>query len=195
MKSHTLYRAFILCITLAFSSFLLTEAQAAGTPTIDGLISEGEYSNSVDFDKGNFRLLWRIDQDRLDMAIDAKAAGWVSIGFDPTSIMANSDMIFCIIGSDGRLQAIDAWSSGPFGPHPADTDQGGKNSLLASAARRSGDRVVFEFSRLLETGDKLDKPIPKSGKLKVIWAYSSSLAFNSKHQKAGSAVLDLGAAK
>jgi hypothetical protein len=82
-----------------------------------------------------------------------------------------------------------------FGPHPADIDQGGRDSILSFAGKRSGDRVVFEFSRLLNTGDKFDKVIPASGKLKLIFAYSSSLQFTANHSKAGSAVIDTGGSK
>jgi len=164
---------------------------AAYAVEVDGALAPNEYAREISLDKGNFRILWRIVEDRLYMAIDAKAAGWVSVGFEPTSVMANSDMIFGILGKDGALQAVDAWSTGTFGPHPPDASQGGSDSLLASAARRSGDRVVFEFSRLLATGDKFDRTIPAAGKFKVIWAYSSSLQFTARHSRGGSVILEM----
>lgn len=187
-------RIFSVALIILFISSSLS-AVAASAPAIDGILADGEYPNAADLDKGNFRLLWRFEGDRIHMAIDAKASGWVSVGFEPTSVMANSDMIFGILGKDGKLQSVDAWSTGMFGPHPPDTNQGGKDDLLSSAAVRTGDRVVFEFARLLSTGDKFDKPIPRTGKFKVIWAYSSSLSFTAKHQKAGSVILDMGASK
>jgi hypothetical protein len=156
---------------------------------VNGTIARGEYPREMSFDNGNFRLLWKIQGDAIFMAIDAKAAGWVAIGFDPTNIMANADMIFGIVDKSGKLQSIDAWSTGMFGPHPPDQDQGGQNSILASAAGRSRDRVVFEFSRKLNTADRLDKVIPAKGSFKVIWAYSSSPQFNAKHSRAGKATL------
>jgi len=158
---------------------------------INGSIAQGEYARETSFDNGNFRLLWKIEGDAIFMAIDAKAAGWVSIGFEPTNIMANADMIFGIVDKSGKLQSIDAWSTGMFGPHPPDVNQGGKDSILASAAGRTQDRVVFEFSRKLNTDDKLDKIIPAKGSFKVIWAYSSSLQFTAKHSKAGKATLEM----
>ena len=171
--------------------FLALIGSAAYAVDVDGVLVPNEYAKEISLDKGNFRILWRIVDDRLHMAIDAKAAGWISVGFEPTSVMANSDMIFGMLGKDGVLQTVDAWSTGMFGPHPPDANQGGSDSILASAARRSGDRVVFEFSRLLATGDKFDKTVPSAGKFKVIWAYSSSLQFNAKHSRGGNVTLEM----
>ena len=127
--------------------------------------------------------------------IEAQSKGWVSVGFDPSSIMANSDMIFGIVGADGKVEAIDAWSTGSFGPHPADADQKGSHSLLAAAGSRAGESVVFEFSRMLDTKDARDKVISLNAPMKVIWATGPSMAFKAKHDRAGSAMLAFGAAK
>lgn len=162
---------------------------AAYAVDVDGVIKQGEYSKEAVFDKGNFRLLWEFQGDKIYMAIDAKTAGWVAVGFDPATVMSKSDMIFGLVGAPGNVQAVDAWSTGMFGPHPPDVDQGGSNNILSYAGQRSGDRVTFEFSRLLNTGDKFDKIIPQSGNFKVMWAYGPNLQFNSKHTKAGSASL------
>ena len=159
---------------------------------VDGKIAQGEYAREESFDKGSFRLLWRIVGDTAYMAIEATAKGWVSVGFEPTRVMANSDMIFGFVEASGAVRAVDAWSTGLFGPHPPDADQGGSDSILAFAGSRSGDKVVFEFSRLLDTKDKFDKVIPTSGSFKIIWAHSQSMGFNAKHNKAGSATLSMG---
>lgn len=174
---------------------LLAIVSAAFAAEVDGVISPAEYTRESVFDAGNYRLLWHIDGDKIFMAMDVKAPGWVAIGFEPTSVMANADMIFGMVAADGKTQAIDAWSTGMFGPHPPDTNQGGADSLIASAGTRSGDRVVFEFSRLLATGDKFDKTVPSSGSFKIIWAYGANLQFTAKHTKAGSAVLTMGPQK
>jgi len=169
--------------------FLVMIGSAAFAVDVDGIIKAGEYSKEAVFDKGNYRLLWEFDNDKLYMAIVAKTTGWVAIGFDPGVAMANADMIFGLVGEQGNVQAIDAWSTGMFGPHPPDVNQGGNSDILSFAGSRTGDTVTFEFSRLLNTGDKFDKVIPTSGNFKVIWAYGPSLQFTAKHTKAGSAIL------
>ena len=180
---------------LAALLILALAGTAAYAVEVNGILAQGEYAKEASFDNGNFRLLWSVVGDKLFMAIDAKAAGWVAVGFEPTSIMANADMVFGIVDAAGSATCVDAWSKGMFGPHPADIDQGGRDSILSFAGKRSGDRVVIEFSRLLNTGDRFDKAIPASGKLKLIFAYSSSLQFNANHRKAGSAIIDMGGSK
>ena len=106
--------------------------------------------------------------------------------------MANADMIFGFVEASGSVKAVDAWSTGIFGPHPPDTEQGGKDSILSFAGARSDNRVLFEFSRALDTGDKFDKVIPTTGSFKIIWAQSQNMGFTAKHSKAGSATLDMG---
>ena len=103
--------------------FLILAVSAAGAVDVDGKILPGEYAREQSFEKGSFRLLWRIVDDKIFMAIDSDAKGWVSVGFEPTRIMANSDMIFGFVEASGSIKAVDAWSTGMFGPHPADTAQ------------------------------------------------------------------------
>lgn len=168
---------------------------AAFAANLDGAVTPGEYSREVAVDKGNFKLLWQVEGEKIFMAIEAKAPGWVAIGFEPTNIMANADMIFGIVGEGKDVQAIDAWSTGSFGPHPPDADQGGKNNIIGYAGSRKDGVVVFEFSRLLSTGDTYDKIIPRTGNFKIIWAYSASLKFNAMHSRAGSLTISMDGAK
>lgn len=181
---------------LIISVFILCSLSGLAAVDIDGKLSPGEYSSSQVLSKDIFTLHWQVEGSNIHFAIEAVAKGWVAIGLDPGSIMARSDMIFGIMGTDGKLQAVDAWCTNALGPHPADVDQGGTANLLASAATRSGDTVIFEFTRLLDTGDaKTDKVIEPGKEMKIIWAYSNNLAFNSKHSRAGSAKLVFGTAK
>lgn len=176
---------------LSFAFLMLLVGSTAFAANIDGVLSPGEYSKTVSLDKGNFKILWKIEGETVFMAIEAKSPGWVAVGFEPTNVMANSDMIFGLVGEGKDVQAIDAWSTGMFGPHPPDADQGGKNSILSFSGLRKDGNVVFEFSRLLSTGDKFDKIIPKTGNFKVIWAYGPNLQFNASHKRAGSVVLSM----
>ncbi len=163
----------------------------SAVPKQDGVISQGEYAHTASFGDDKFVLHWSLSANSVSMGIDAESPGWVAIGFDPVTIMDKADMIFCSVGKDGRVKTMDAFSTGVFGPHPDDVALGGKNDLRRTAGRRSGERIVFEFVRRLDTKDKFDKPIPASGGLKLIWACGESDDFESHHIKAGSEILDL----
>ena len=178
-------------------SFVLMLAAAASiwAVEIDGKIGKNEYASSQALSNGVFTLYWQVEGDKIHIAIEAISQGWVAIGLDPGAVMSNSDMIFGLVAPDGKTTAIDAWSTGLFGPHPADTELGGADSILASAGSREGNKVVFEFTRLLDTKDKFDKAIALDKPMKLIWATGPSLVWTAKHDKKGSAKVSFGEAK
>jgi hypothetical protein len=180
-------------------AFALVFALAAGASLwsvdLDGKIGAGEYTSSQVLSQGDFTLYWQIEGNKIYIAIEALSPGWVAIGLDPGAIMSNADMIFGLVAADGKTTALDCWSTGPFGPHPADSAQGGADSILASAGSRNGDKVVFEFSRLLDTKDKFDKAIVPGRPMKLIWATGPSLVSTAKHLKKGSAQVSFGGNK
>jgi hypothetical protein len=155
--------------------------------TADGVITPGEYQKNKSF--GDFELSWTADDQYLYMGIKAKTLGWVAVGFDPESMMKNADIIEGYV-KDGNLSIADMYSSGQFGPHPADTEQGGTDDILASGGKLETGYTTIEFKRKLDTGDKYDKPL-HSGLNKIIWAYGSDPQFTLKHMARGSGEIDL----
>jgi hypothetical protein len=172
-----------------FSLFVIVPSSFA--VTIDGVISSGEYSKQAEFDKGNFKLSWEFEGDKVFMAIIAKTPGWISVGFNPSSFMSNSDLVLAVVKDNQDIKVYDEWSSGMFGPHVQDTEKQGTFDILSYAGSRSADMVIFEFSRLLDTKDKYDKVIITSGKFKIMWAYGPSLDMTAKHKKAGTATVEM----
>ena len=57
---------------------------------------------------------------------------------------------------DGTVKVVDAYSTGPTGPHPADTDQGGSDDIISFGGKESDGKTVIEFVRKLDTGDDKD---------------------------------------
>ncbi|MFA5399541.1 MAG: DOMON domain-containing protein [Dehalococcoidia bacterium] len=153
----------------------------------DGMFKPGEYSRSKSF--GDFELSWSTDDLYLYMGMKARTAGWVAVGFDPSSQMKDADIVQGFI-KDGVLSIADQYSTGQFGPHPADTQQGGTEDILAAAGGSDGGFTTIEFKRRLDTGDKFDKPLGK-GTHKIIWAYGSDPQFTLKHMARGSGEIDL----
>jgi hypothetical protein len=172
---------------VAFFALIFSAAASAWAVDIDGRIAAGEYASTQVLSQGVFTLHWRVQGDRIHLAIEAVSKGWIAVGFDPAAVMAKADMVFALVGADGKTTSSDNWSTGTFGPHPADVEQGGTSDILAQAGRRDGDRVVFEFTRLLDTKDKFDKVIVPGKPMKVIWATGPSLASTAKHDRRGQA--------
>jgi len=181
-------RTFIFC---AFALMVFGAIPNVFAVDVDGAIANNEYSKQAVFDKGNFTLLWEFEGDKVYMAVVAKTLGWISVGFNPSTFMSNSDLVLVAIKDSQDIKVYDEWSSGMFGPHTPDTEKGGTSDILSYAGARNSDTVTFEFSRLLDTKDKYDKVIPTSGKFKIMWGYGPSLDITAKHKKAGTATLQM----
>jgi len=105
------------------------------------------------------------------MALRSRHEGWVAIGFAPTSVMNDADII--LGGSEeGEAYIYDMNSTGLYGPHPSDTSLGGAFDLLAFESIESEGRTTIEFSRHLNTGDDYDAVLISGETIPIIWAVS-----------------------
>ena len=170
---------------------LLGAAAGLAAVDIDGTIAEGEYAGSLFQAGGDFILHWEISADTAHFGIQARTQGWVSLGIEPTQVMADADMVFGWVEGDGTAGALDCYSTGAFGPHPPDEQLGGQQHVLAFAGAEQGGVTTFEFSRELDTGDAYDKALPLEGELKIIWAASDSDDYRDPHNRRGSATISL----
>ncbi len=188
-----------------FFSLLVAGTQIASThginysimqaPTIDGVITSGEYDSTKSFGGGNYELSWElVDNASISIGIVAQTTGWVAIGFDPTTQMLDADIIFAWVDANGTVKIIDAISLVATGAnHPADTDQGGTDDILSSDGSENSTHTLIEFTRFLSTGDANDNEIPLNGVIDIIWAYGSSDSFSEYHGGArGSSAMTIG---
>jgi hypothetical protein len=154
-------------------------------PTMDGKIGKLEYRNSYSNNAINMTLYWTIDGDTIYVALEAPARGWVAWG---VSTDAGVDIIIGFV-KDGKLTISDAFGK-PHQVHKADTELGGKNDILASAASESevdtaaGKKIftTIEFSRKLNTNDKTDNAVIE-GALKSFMAHSDADDLTTYHGK------------
>jgi hypothetical protein len=155
----------------------------------DGVITDGEYTDTASFDGGNYTLYWKTDADTIYVGMKAKINGFVALGVSPGTGMANADIVFGY-SDNGKAVVMDMFSTGMFGPHPEDTSLGGKNDLLAVGAKESGGYTVVEFKRKMDTGDKYDRPFIK-GANKIIWSYGPSHNPPTVHAVRGAATITI----
>lgn len=177
---------------IAIAVLLLIPSPASAADNgVDGVIGENEYPLSADLGNGHLLMFWEISNGSIKMGIQAQASGIVAIGIDPSKRMLDADMIIAYRdGSDFSVH--DAYSFGEIGPHPDDTDEGGTFDLNEYSVVEVGGVTTLEFTRLLDTGDHLDKVIPEKGKVKFIWATSDTDDFNTHHNRRGTAIIDVG---
>ncbi|MHA1932870.1 MAG: DOMON domain-containing protein, partial [Promethearchaeota archaeon] len=192
LKNKARYFGFISFLFLLIANSQIIHTISAnpnqGVPVIiDGVISTGEYSYTQSVSEGEFILHWRTENNIISFGIEGKTNGWVSLGISPSFMMLDADMYFGYVNSTGSVFVIDAYATGPTGPHPADIDEGGTNDIIASNGSESGEITTIEFSRSLVTTDSAyDNPIPQTGNIKMIWALGASDSFDAAHVKRGS---------
>jgi len=166
--------------------------EGRGIPAVDGIVMPGEYPSRQEFGNGTFAISWRIEGNLIDMALEGKTAGWISIGFGPTEAMKDADMVFGWVNEEGKAFSVDAYATGRYGPHPPDANLGGTNDIASFAGREENGVTVIEFTRLLDTGDRYDKKLPLSGPLDILWALGPSDKFTDRHAVRGKGMLTLG---
>ena len=131
---------------------------------------------------GMMEILWTSESDTHYMAIRSQYEGWVAIGFRPTSVMNNADII--LGGSaEGEPYIYDMYSTGLYGPHPPDTNLGGTFDVLNFASIESEGSTLIEFSRPMVTGDEYDATLTSDETIPIIWAVSDTDEPLLKHNK------------
>ena len=155
----------------------------------DGVIGSGEYLGEASYADGNYELFWSSDQQHIYIGIRARTSGWVSIAVQPVSKMKDADMVFGYV-EDGKVTVLDLYSTGTFGPHPPDTEQGGTDDIIEYGGTQADGHTIIEFKRALVTGDRLDHEL-SGGKNQIIWAFGSRDDFNMKHSNRGYGEINL----
>ena len=190
-RARTALAAYItMVMMLQVVPLVAQPAAAADTPELDGVISAGEYEHSAVFDSDQFYFHWTIDDTRIYIGLRAATTGWLALGFDPEDVMKGADMVFgWVLG--GTVFVVDAYSTGQFGPHPRDTEQGGTDDLLSYGGTEADGWTTIEFVRRLSTGDPRDKDVPAEGELRIIWAIGGSDDWTSRHVRVGTAAITM----
>jgi len=187
--------AFIILIScfLAFSSSIGPSGIRAQEQDniIDGIISDTEYDLYTIFSDGDYKLYWEKNGSEIFFGMIGKTTGWVSLGINPSLMMLDADMIFGWVNSNGTVEVIDAYATGPMGPHPPDNELGGTSDILEFNGTEVDGVTTIEFKRLLATSDSYDQPLPSTEDVKILWALGSSDSFDAPHVKKGSALWNI----
>jgi fibronectin type 3 domain-containing protein len=157
--------------------------------TIDGIVSVGEYENSLFIDSlEEYKLSYTIDQDKIYFGIEVRARGWVAIGFDPNNPAASKPHNGADIYQGAFSTTSGATSRDAYGDSSNDIKSDSTNNILQYDATQNSSWTIFEFSRNLITGDLLtrDKSITPDEGMNIIWSYHSSIdGFTNHHTKQG----------
>jgi hypothetical protein len=166
-------------------------ATGAAAQVADGVIGSGEYPHQLSLGGGEVLVYWGFGTDNAHFGVQARTSGWVALGIGAEQSMGGADIVIgWADGGGGEVR--DAFATGPFGPHPEDTELGGSRDLLSAAAREDQGLTTLEFSRRLAAADRYDKPIDPSAGVPIIWAIGGADDPAAPHESRGSAVLEGG---
>lgn len=138
----------------------------------------------------DFHFMWRIDTaGLLHVKLMAPTAGWVAVGFAPSNIMKDANLILGYVKSDT------VYISDEFGvaltSHSPDTKLGGTDDIRESSGMETEDLTEIHFAIPLNSGDRYDKLLEPGKTYKVIFAMGTGDNFTSPHKKVASMMLTL----
>ncbi len=134
---------------------------------------------------------WRVDGDTLSVRMTAATTGWVAVGFDPTRMMADANMIIAYV-ENGELRIADDVGTSATS-HGRDTANGGRDDIIRSSGTESDGVTQVSFAIPLDSGDPTDRPLRPGSTYRVIVAHGPNGAdnFDAYHAARGSFEMEL----
>jgi len=159
-----------LCSILCAASLLLLLA---------GNLRAADYKHSLAVDKMTFA--WSVEGEKLLIKLSAPTTGWVGIGFHPTDMMKDANIILGQV-KDGKVELSDEFGHQPT-QHVADTKRDGAENVTVIGGSESGNTTTLEFSIPLKSGDANDGALDPNGDTVVLLAYGPDRkSLKLKHQ-------------
>jgi len=147
-----------------------------------------DYQHTLTVNQMNFS--WNVNADSLAVRLSAPTTGWLAIGFNPTDMMKDANIIIGYV-KDGKVEVSDDFGSGPT-MHMPDDKRGGTNNVTVVGGSETGNTTTLEFSIPLNSGDVNDGVINPTADTKVILAYGPDRdSFKMKHQFAKAITVNL----
>ena len=140
----------------------------------------GKYVNSTTY-SGVFTLAYTVNGANISIGLKAKTVGWIAIALGNPH--GNSDVMIGYV-SNGQVTLLDSYNASESGNHPIDPN----NDLLNISGSETGGITTIEFTRALNTGDKLDLPLVEGDNV-VTWAFGASDDVTQEHSDVGIATI------
>ena len=127
-------------------------------------------------------LQWKPESTLLYVKIIAPTTGWVAVGFDPTQMMQDANIIIGYVRND-TVYLRDDYGSGP-NSHNSDISAGGTDNITDKNGTENQTQTEISFKIHLNSGDTKDRQLVVGTTYKVILAYGENNAddFDSYHK-------------
>jgi DOMON domain len=148
-----------------------------------------DYAHTLTVDKMTFA--WKVDGANLAVKLAAPTTGWVGIGFNPTDVMKDANIIIGYV-KDGKVEIADEFGT-QVTQHAADAKKGGQDNVTVIGGSETGNTTTLEFSIPLDSGDAMDRVIDPAADTIVLLAFGPGMdSFKMKHQYYKTITVNLG---
>jgi len=151
-------------------------------------LDAAEYQHSLTVDKMTFD--WSVAGENLAIKLSAPTTGWVAIGFHPTDMMKDANIILGMV-KDGKVEISDDFGTQPT-QHTPDAKRDGQENVTVVGGTETGNTTTLEFSIPLNSGDANDGAIDPKADTVVMLAYGPDRdSAKLKHQVAKTITVNL----
>lgn len=158
------------------------EASSSGTDASSNQQSTSEDSQgSSTVSAEGITLNWTVEGDSATFTLEAPTTGWVAVGFNPTRMMQDANLIIGYV-KDGEAAIRDDFGN-YFTSHNADRNMGGSDDIADFHGSESEGTTSLTFTIPLDSGDEYDQPLTPGEDVDLILAYGNSDDFHTIHSK------------
>ena len=153
-----------------------------------GELRAADYQHSLAVDQMTFA--WSVTGENLVIKLSAPTTGWVAVGFNPTDMMKDANIVIGFV-KDGKVEISDDFGTQPT-QHSPDSKRDGADNVTVIGGSESGNTTTLEFSIPLKSGDPNDGVIDPKADTKVMLAYGPDRdSTKLKHQFAKTVTINL----
>ena len=132
---------------------------------------------------------WTVNGNSLQCKLSAPTSGWVAVGFNPSTIMKDANIIIGYV-NNGQASIRDDFGSTMF-VHEDDTAIGGTDNITDKKGTENNGTTEISFTIPLDSGDSKDQKLVAGQSCKVIFSYGPEDNFTSMHARTGKANITL----
>ena len=141
---------------------------AAGAPSAEGVIQDGEYRHTVVDPETRMALCWQNDSTTLCVGLSSPGPGWAAVGFSSQDGKKGSNILIGAV-RDGKVVLQDH-----IGENRIDHRQDKVSSILTAGGSEAGGGTTLEFSIPLSSGDAEDVALVPGQNVAVILAFQAT---------------------
>jgi len=146
-------------------------ASASDEPTTseDTAVIEAQPAEAQTMEAIGMSLTWRVQGDRLQVALSGPTDGWIAVGFRPSRAMKDADIHIGYVDGDAVVMT-DQFGTGLIA-HTPDEELGGTTDIGDLSGEESGGTTTIRYSIPLDSGDEYDQPLTPGETIPVILAW------------------------